>query len=112
MTNTTTHEAVWSSGKVKLVVLWFGLDALLYLGALLALVLALNDPSVRPVAYAFTILLVVSWASRMAYGIWLELGRLRQLEKEKTRKLDDILRKHGLSEDAMAAVAQEIKHLG
>ena len=77
MANSTTLEAVWKSGKGKLLVLWFGLDAVLYLGALMTLVLALTDSSVRPVTYGFTIALVTSWASRMAYGIWFELRRVR-----------------------------------
>ena len=112
MDKKTTFEAIWNTGKGKLLVLWFGLDAVLYLGALMTLVLALTDPSVRPVTYAFTILLVTSWASRMAYGIWLELRRVRQVENEKARKLGEVLMKHGLSEDLSATVAREIKNLG
>jgi ribosomal protein L4 len=85
---------------------------LLYLGALLSLVMALTDLSLRPLTYAFTIALVTSWALRMAYGIWLELRRVRQEEQEKTRKLNEILQRHGLSEDQSAALAKEIKNLG
>lgn len=111
MSKTDTFGAVWNTSKGKLLILWFGLDALFYLGALLSLVLALTDPTARPYAYGFTIALVSSWASRMAYGIWLELRRVRRVEAEKTRRLDDILKKHGLSEDASAAVLKEIKGL-
>lgn len=111
MSKSATFEAVWNTGKGKLLVLWFGLDAVLYLGALLSLVLAITDPTLRPVTYGFTIALVSSWALRMTYGIWLELRRVRRAEAEKAHKLNDILKKHGLSEDASAAVLKEIKGL-
>lgn len=111
MSKSATFEAVWKTGKGKLLILWFGLDAVLYLGALLTLVLAITDPDVRPLTYGFTIALVTSWALRMAYGIWLELRRVRREENEKSRKLNEILRKHGLTEDASAAVLKEIKGL-
>ncbi len=109
MSKSATFEAIWRTGKGKLLVLWFGLDAVLYLGALMTLVLSLTDTSVRPFTYAFTIALVSSWALRMAFGIWLELRRVREVEKEKARKLGEILQKHGLSEGASAAVLEEIK---
>lgn len=111
MSKSATFEAIWRTGKGKLLVLWFGLDAVLYLGALMTLVLSLTDTSVRPFTYAFTIALVSSWALRMAFGIWLELRRVREVEKEKARKLGEILQKHGLSEGASAAVLEEIKGL-
>ena len=111
MSKSVTFEAVWKTGKGKLLVLWFGLDAVLYLGALLTLVLAITDPEVRPLTYAFTIALVSSWALRMAYGIWLELRRVRQAEAEKARLLNDILKRHGLDDAASAAVLKEIKGL-
>jgi len=111
MSKSASFEAVWNTGKGKLLVLWFGLDALLYLGALLTLVLAITDPEIRPLTYGFTIALVSSWALRMAYGIWLELRRVRREENEKARKLNEILKKHGLTEDASAAVLKEIKGL-
>ncbi len=47
----------------------------------------------------------------MSFGIWLELRRVREVEKEKARKLGEILQKHGLSEGASAAVLKEIKGL-
>jgi hypothetical protein len=109
MTRTTTIGSVWSNDKGRLLLLWMGLDAVFYLGALLSLVLALTDKSVRPYAYGFTIALVISWALRMAYGIWLELRRVRQTEIEKARKLDEILKKHGLTEEESASVARELK---
>lgn len=113
MSKSATFKAIWQTGKGKLLVLWFGLDAVLYLGALMTLVLSLTDTSVRPFTftYAFTIALVSSWALRMAFGIWLELRRVREVEKEKARKLGEILQKHGLSEGASAAVLREIKGL-
>lgn len=111
MSKSATFEAVWNTGKGKLLILWFGFDAVLYLGALLSLVLAITDPEMRPLTYGFTISLVTSWALRMGYGIWLELRRVRQVAAEKARKLNDILKKHGLSEDASAAVLKEIKGL-
>ena len=111
MSKSVTFEAVWKTGKGKLLILWFGLDAVLYLGALLTLVLAITDPGVRPLTYGFTIALVSSWALRMAYGIWLELRRVRQAEAEKARLLNDILKRHGLDEAASAAVLKEIKGL-
>jgi hypothetical protein len=111
MSKSATFEAVWKTGKGKLLVLWFGLDAVLYLGALMTLVLSLADKSVRPFTYGFTIALVTSWALRMTYGIWLELRRVRQMENEKARKLNEILKKHGLTEDESAALAREIKGL-
>lgn len=110
MKNTT--DVNWKAGKVQLLVLWFGLDAVFYLGALVSLVLALTDLSLRPLAYAFTIALVTSWALRMAYGIWLELRRVRHEEQEKAQKLSEILQQHGLSENESAALAKEIKNLG
>lgn len=111
MSKSATFEAIWKTGKGKLLILWFGLDALLYLGALLSLVLAITDPALRPITYAFTIALVTSWALRMGYGIWLELRRVRREESEKSRKLNEILKKHGLTEDASAAVLKELKGL-
>lgn len=111
MSKSATFEAIWQTGKGKLLVLWFGLDAVLYLGALMTLVLSLTDTSMRPFTYAFTIALVSSWALRMSFGIWLELRRVREVEKEKARKLGEILQKHGLSEGASAAVLKEIKGL-
>ncbi len=111
MSKSATFEAVWKTGKGKLLILWFGFDAVLYLGALLTLVLAITDPGVRPFTYGFTIALVTSWALRMAYGIWLELRRVRQAEAEKASKLNDILKRHGLDEAASAAVLKEIKGL-
>ena len=112
MGNTATRDGVWTNGKVRLLVIWFGLDALLYLGAVLSMVLAISDASLRPLAYGFTIALVASWALRMAYGIWLELHRVRAEEREKARRLDEILKKHGLTEEESASVAREIKGLG
>jgi hypothetical protein len=112
MKTTTTMDLDWKADKVKLLVLWFGLDAVFYLGALVFLVLALTDQSLRPFAYAFTIALVTSWALRMAYGIRLELRRVRQEEQEKARKLHAILQQHGLSDDESASLAREIKSLG
>jgi hypothetical protein len=111
MIKPTTFDAVWKTGKGKLLILWFGLDALLYLGALMTLVLTLTDKSIRPYTYAFTIALVTSWALRMAYGIWFELRRVRDAGIEKARKLSEILKKHGLTEDESASVAREIKSL-
>lgn len=111
MTKTARFGTAWSTGNGKLLILWFGLDGMLYLGALLALVMALGDPSVRPYAYGFTIALVASWASRMGYGIWLELRRVRQAEEEKARRLDAILKRHGLTQDETASVMREIKSL-
>jgi hypothetical protein len=111
MTKTAKFGTAWNSGNGKLLILWFGLDGMLYLGALLALVMALTDPSARPYAYGFTIALVISWASRMGYGIWLELRRLHKLETEKARKLNEILQKHGLSEEQTAAVVREMKDM-
>lgn len=111
MSKSATFEAIWQTGKGKLLVLWFGLDAVLYLGALMTLVLSLTDTSMRPFTYAFTIALVSSWALRMSFGIWLELRRVREVEKEKARKLGEILQKHGLSEGVSAAVLKEIKGL-
>jgi len=112
MSKTATLEVVWKTSKGKLLLLWFGLDAVLYLGALLTLVMALTDLSLRPLTYAFTIALVTSWVLRMAYGIWLELRRVHQEEQEKARKLNAILQQHGLSEDESASLAREIKNLG
>jgi hypothetical protein len=112
MSKTETLEVVWKTGKGKLLVLWFGLDAVLYLGALLTLVMALTDLTLRPLTYAFTFALVTSWVLRMAYGIWLELRRVHQEEQEKAKKLNEILKKHGLSEDQSASLAREIKSLG
>lgn len=111
MSKSGTFGTAWDTGKGKLLILWFGLDGVLYLGALLALVSALTDPSARPYAYGFTAALVASWASRMAYGIWLELRRVRRAQAEKARRLDDILKKHGLSDEASAAVLKEIEGL-
>lgn len=111
MVKTATLGKAWMTNKGKLLILWFGLDGVLYLAALAALVMALTDSSVRPYAYGFTIALVVSWALRMAYGIWLELRRVRQAEAEKARKLNEILKKHGLTEDESASVLKEIKGL-
>jgi hypothetical protein len=111
MSKASTFGTVWDTGKGKLLILWFGLDAVFYLGALLCLVQALTDPSARPYAYGFTIALVTSWASRMAYGIWLELRRVRRAQNEKARKLDEILKRHGLTEDQSEAVLREIKSL-
>jgi ABC-type microcin C transport system permease subunit YejE len=102
---------LWSSGQGKVLILWFGLDGVLYLSALMTLFIALVDQSARPYAYGFTIALVVSWALRMAYGIWLELARVRRAEADKTRRLDTILKQHGLSAEQSAAVLQEIKDL-
>ncbi len=112
MSTTATLEVVWKTGKGKLLVIWFGLDAVLYLGALLTLVMALTDLSLRPLTYAFTIALVTSWALRMAYGIWLELRRVHHEEEAKVKKLNEILKKHGLTEDQSASLAREIKSLG
>ncbi len=112
MSKSATLEVVWKTGKGKLLLIWFGLDAVFYLGALLSLVMALTDISLRPVAYAFTIALVTSWALRMAYGIWLELRRVHQEEQEKAQKLSQILQRHGISVDDSASLAREIKNLG
>ena len=104
-------EAACASWHGKLLLIWMGFDGLLYLGALLTLVLAITDAAYRPLTYGFTIALVTSWAARMAYGIWLELRRVRQAEAEKASKLNDILKRHGLDEAASAAVLKEIKGL-
>ena len=112
MSKSATLEAVWKTGKGKLLLFWFGLDAVFYLGALLSLVMALTDLSLRPVAYAFTIALVTSWALRMAYGIWLELRRVHQEEQEKAQRLSQILQRHGISADESAFLVREIKNLG
>lgn len=111
MARTQDFGSVWNTNNGKLLVIWFGLDGMLYLGALTGLVLALTDPALRPLAYGFTIALVVSWALRMAYGIRLELRRVRLAEREKTSRLGDILRRHGLSEDASVSALAEIRNL-
>ncbi|MEW5789710.1 MAG: hypothetical protein AB1899_17850 [Pseudomonadota bacterium] len=105
-------QSVWKTRQGKLLVIWFGVDGVLYLGALAGLVLSLMDLSMRPLAYGFTAALVVSWALRMAYGIRLELRRVRLAERERTSRLGEILRKHGLSEDASASALAEIRNLG
>lgn len=112
MAKSSTISTAWTSSKGRLLLLWMGLDAVLYLGALMTLVLALTDRAARPYTYGFTIALVTSWALRMTYGIWLELRRARQAENEKARKLDEILKQHGLTDDQSASVAQAIKGLG
>ncbi len=112
MSNSATMEVVLKTGNGKLLVIWFGFDAVLYLGAMLYLVMALTDRTLRPFAYAFTIALVTSWALRMAYGIWLELRRVHREEQEKARKLSKILQQHGISVDESAFMAREIRNLG
>lgn len=106
-----TSGATTGTWQVKLLVVWFGLDGLLYLGALLTMVQTMTDTAYRPYAYAFTIALVASWATRMAYGIWLELRRVHQAEHEKAHKVDEILQQHGLSPDQSEAVRQALKSL-
>ncbi len=106
-----TIEVACKSWRGKLLLLWMGLDALLYLGALLTLVLAITDIAYRPYTYAFTIALVTSWAVRMAYGIWLELRRVHNEARAKALQVDDILRRHGLSPDQSESIARELKNL-
>lgn len=104
-------EVACKTWRGKLLLLWLGLDGLLYLGALLTLVLAITDAAYRPYTYGFTIALVTSWAIRMAYGIWLELRRVHDEARVKARQVDDILRRHGLSPDQSEAIARELKDL-
>lgn len=111
MRDSATLGKLWNTGKGKLLILWFGLDGVLYLSALMALFVALADASARPYAYGFTIALVLSWTLRMAYGIWLELRRVRRQESDKARRLDAILKQHGLSADQSASVLREIRQL-
>lgn len=111
MSDKPTLDTVWLNDQGKLLILWFGLDAVLYLGALVALMLSLTDLDYRPLAYGFTIALVSSWALRMAYGIWLELRRVRRAEQEKAGKVGEILRRHGLTEADTARVMDELKGL-
>jgi hypothetical protein len=106
-----TIEAACATWRGKLLLLWMGFDGLLYLGALLTLVLAITDPAYRPLTYGFTIALVTSWAVRMAYGIWLELRRVRTEAREKVLRVDDILRRHGVSADQSEAIARELNDL-
>ncbi len=104
-------EAACASWHGKLLLIWMGFDGLLYLGALLTLVLAITDAAYRPLTYGFTIALVTSWAARMAYGIWLELRRVHHEAQAKAMRMDDILRRHGLSADQSEAIARELKEL-
>lgn len=104
-------ETACVTWRGKLLLFWLGLDALLYLGALLTLALAISDLAFRPYTYIFTFALVTSWALRMAYGIWLELKRGRDAAREKARKVDAILRRHGLSDDESASIARELKSI-
>jgi hypothetical protein len=103
--------AACGTWRGMLLILWLGLDGLLYLGALLTLALAIMDTTYRPYTYGFTIALVTSWATRMAYGIWLELRRARSVRREKALKVNEILQKHGLSEDQSDAIARELRRL-
>lgn len=100
-----------TSWQAKVLVLWMGLDGLFYLGALMALVMALGDTVYRPYAYGFTIALVTSWAARMTYGIWLELRRVHRNAQAKAARLDDILRQHGLTAAQSEALARDLKVL-
>jgi len=106
-----TNGATSSTWRVKLLVIWLGLDGLLYLGALLTMVQAMTDTVYRTYAYGFTIALVSSWAMRMAYGIWLELRRVHQAAHEKALQVDAILRQHGLSPDQSESIRHALKNL-
>lgn len=104
-------ETACKTWRGKLLILWLGLDGLLYLAALLTLALAITDPAYRPYTYGFTIALVTSWLARMTYGIWMELRRVHDEARMKALQVDDILRRHGLSPDQSEAIARELKRL-